>query len=73
MSGEDKALRHEAGAGPRPDCPYQRIVWAAKRGQGCTIAAEEAWLMSFDDAISARATAVALGMTLDATAQAGER
>jgi hypothetical protein len=47
------------GKGRRPTNPYVRIMWAAHRGQGITLSADEVYLMSFDDAISTVASNVA--------------
>lgn len=44
------------GKGPRPLDPYIRILWAAKRGQGITLSADEVWHMSLDDAIATAAS-----------------
>lgn len=48
MSDHERALE---GKGPRPADPYVRIIWAMKRGTGCTLSAKECHDMSFDDAI----------------------
>lgn len=48
-------MNWDEGKGPRPADPYQRIIWAAKRGVGCNLSAEECRDMFFDNMISTRA------------------
>jgi hypothetical protein len=58
------------GKGRRPADPYLRIVWASKRGQGCTLSPEECHMMALDDAIATVAGYVEFGMYDETT---GER
>mgnify|MGYP000296510414 CR=1 FL=1 len=36
--------------------PYQRIMREAQRGRGVRLSADDVWALSFDDAISTRAS-----------------
>ena len=56
--GSEETPDFLAGKGKRPIDPYQRIIWAAKRGTGCTLSAEECHDMRFDAMIENRAIAV---------------
>lgn len=51
---KDAPFRH--GKGPAPKDPYQRIVWAAARGQGTTLKPEDVQMMAGDTAIREAAT-----------------
>jgi hypothetical protein len=45
------------GAGSRPSNPWEAIMWAAARGQGLRLTAEDVWTLSGDDAIATAASA----------------
>ncbi|HEX2652983.1 MAG TPA: hypothetical protein VHN11_04960 [Xanthobacteraceae bacterium] len=45
--------------------PHQKIVWAARRGTGCRLTAEDCWVLGvMDDAIVTRAVSDDMGESI---------